>query len=168
MARDFRVGPSAPIFTLWFGLVRYGSLVARYRNAPLKYVLFVAELGSVSILSEREALDAIHTAIKSELPVREDLNDAVLARPDGTLSRSGGARFVDGAQHRAVLVVPSRISVDTTMYTSFTEFVAFLDRVLGAVAQVAPGRACRRLGLRYIDEIRVPGVTPGDVSQWRG
>jgi uncharacterized protein (TIGR04255 family) len=141
--------------------------VARYKNAPLKYVIFVAELGSVSVLSERAALDAIHAALKQDVPVREDLSGAAFALADGTLSPASGARFVDGAQHRAVVVAPSRISVDTTMYRTFSEFADFLERVVGAVAEVAPGRACRRLGLRYIDEIRVPNARRGDVAQWR-
>ena len=133
--------------------------MSRYRYAPLKYVLFVAELGSVSVLSERQALDTIHAELKNDVPVREDLDNAVIARPDGTFSGAGGARFVDGAQHRAVVVGPSRVAVDTTDYTTFSEFAAFLERVVAAVAAIAPGRACRRLGLRYIDEIRVPGIT---------
>ena len=88
--------------------------------------------------------------------------------PDGTLAMSTGARFVDSDQHRAVLVTPSRVSVDTTQYVSFDEFSGFLERVLDAVAARAMGRACGRLGLRYVDEIRVPGTESGNVDQWRG
>ena len=140
--------------------------MAKYANAPLKYVVFVAELSPASVLGETAALDTIHDALRDDLPVREDLTNALLAGPDG-LTRSSGARFVDGSQHRAVLVTPSRITADTTRYSTFSEFSAFLGRFLDAVAVVAPGRACRRLGLRYIDEIRAPGTEAGRVDQWR-
>jgi uncharacterized protein (TIGR04255 family) len=149
----------------WFGRVRS---VARYTNAPLKYVVFVAELSPVSLLGDMSVLDRVHHELRRDLPVREDLTDAVVPRPDGSLTSASGARFVDGEQHRAVVVMPSRISVDTTKYSTFSEFLAFLGRVLDAVASVAPGRACRRLGLRYVDEIRLPSAEPGNVEQWRG
>jgi len=142
--------------------------VARYANAPLKYVVFVADLSPVSLLGEIAVLDRVHHALREDLPVREDLTDAVVPRPDGNVMPANGARFVDGEQHRAVVVMPPRIAVDTTRYSTFGEFSAFLGRVLDAVAAVAPGRACRRLGLRYVDEIRVPGAEPGNVEQWRG
>jgi uncharacterized protein (TIGR04255 family) len=143
-------------------LVRYPQLMARYANAPLRYVLFGAELRSAAVLGETAALDEIHAALKDALPVREDSSGPPVLRPP-----TGGARFVDGAQHRAVAVGPSMVTVDTTSYSTFGEFSAFLGLVFDAVASVAPGRAFQRLGLRYVDEIRIPDAQPGNVEQWR-
>jgi uncharacterized protein (TIGR04255 family) len=140
----------------------------RYSNAPLKLVVFAADLSPVATLGESATLDRIHAALRDELPIREDVTNALVPGPDGSLQPATGARLVDGAQHRAVFLTPSRIAADTTQYSTFGEFAGFLDRVLNAVADVAPGRACRRLGLRYVDEIRVPGAEPGNVQQWRG
>jgi uncharacterized protein (TIGR04255 family) len=135
--------------------------MARYENAPLRYVLFVAELRSAAVLGEPAALDEIHEALRGALPVREDSPGPPMLR-----SAIAGARFVDGAQHRAVIVGPSTVTVDTTAYSTFDEFSDFLGVVLGAVAGVAPGRACQRLGLRYVDEVRIPNVKSGSVRQW--
>jgi uncharacterized protein (TIGR04255 family) len=66
-----------------------------------------------------------------------------------------------------VLITPERVVIDTTEYSTFSEFLTFLQAVFAAVAEVASGRACRRIGLRYVDEIRVPGLEPGNVGQWR-
>jgi uncharacterized protein (TIGR04255 family) len=136
--------------------------MARYENAPLRYVVFVAELRSAAVLGEATALDEIHEALRGRLPVREDNSGPAMLHP-----AIAGARFVDGAQHRAVTVGPSMVMVDTTSYSTFDEFSGFLGAVLDAVADVAPARACQRLGLRYIDEIRIPNAQPGNVQQWR-
>jgi uncharacterized protein (TIGR04255 family) len=137
----------------------------KYANAPLKYVAFAADLSPASVLGEMSALDRIHEALRGVLPVREDQKNALIPTLEGLVTTSG-ARFVDASRHRAVLVTPVRIAVDTTRYSTFNEFSGFLEEVIGAVSEVAPGRACRRLGLRYVDEIRVPGTEPGNVGQW--
>jgi uncharacterized protein (TIGR04255 family) len=144
------------------------NTVATYANAPLKYVLFAAELSAVSLLSETSVLDQIHRELRDDLPVREDVSGALVPNPDGGLTPSSGTRFVDADQQRAVFVGPLRVAVDTTRYSTFREFSGFVARVLEVVASVAPGRACRRLGVRYVDEIRIPGAVPGNVEQWRG
>lgn len=141
--------------------------MAKYENAPLSYVIFVADLNPASILGESSALDQIHEELEDLVPVREDMSGALIG-PDGMVGPAGGARFVDRDQHLAVVVAPSRIAVDTTQYTTFVDFAEMLDRVLTAVASVAPRRACRRLGLRYVDEIRVPEVKAGSVADWQG
>jgi uncharacterized protein (TIGR04255 family) len=142
--------------------------VARYRKAPLRLVVFAAELRPVALLGEAASLDEVHSRLRDELPIREDVTNALVPGPDGELVPANGARFVDRGQHRAVIITPSRIASDTTQYSTFSEFEGFLSRVLDAVAAVAPGRACRRLGLRYVDEIRIPNAEPGNVEQWRG
>jgi uncharacterized protein (TIGR04255 family) len=142
--------------------------VATYKNAPLKYVVFGVEISPSAVLGEREVLDQIHEALRAEVPVREDSTSELVPPGLAGLVRASGARFVDGDQHLAVAVTPNRVAVDTTDYSDFDQFFAFLTRVLDAVAAVAPGRACRRLGLRYVDEIRIPGAVPGDVEQWSG
>jgi uncharacterized protein (TIGR04255 family) len=141
--------------------------VARYSNAPLKLVVFAAELSPAALLGETATLDQIHARLRDELPIREDVTNALVPGPDGGLQPANGARLVDRGQHRAVMVTPLRIAADTTAYSTFSEFAGFLSRVLDAIAAVAPGRACRRLGLRYVDEIRVPAAEPGNIEQWR-
>lgn len=141
--------------------------MARYANAPLKFVIFVAELSPVAIFADSSSIDRIHSTLRDVLPIREDVSGALVPSPDGGLTPATGSRLIDRNQHRAVTVMTSRISVETTTYSTFTEFSTFLTSVLNAVAAVAPGRACRRLGLRYVDEIRVPGAVSGDVTCWK-
>ncbi len=137
-----------------------------YKNAPLRYVAFAVEISPSAVLGEREVLDQVHEALRMHVPVREDSTNELLPPGLAGLVRASGARFIDGGQRLAVAVNPSRVAVDTTDYVDFDQFFTFLREVLDAVAAVAPARACRRLGLRYVDEIRVPGAVPGDPEQW--
>lgn len=138
--------------------------MSRYRNAPLKYVLFVANLAPTPMLGERATLDEIHERLRGDLPVREDLRDG----DRDVATNVVGARFVDARRSRAVSVMATGIAVDTTDYGEFTGFVELLALALAAIAPLAQGRECRRLGLRYVDEIRIPGARPGDIGQWQG
>lgn len=137
-----------------------------YKNAPLRYVAFAVELSPSAVLGEREILDRVHEILRASVPIREDATNELVPPGLTGIVRPVGARFIDGNQHLAVAVNPSRVAVDTTTYVDFDQFFAFLTTVLDAVAGVAPGRACRRLGLRYVDEIRVPGAEPGNIDQW--
>lgn len=139
-------------------MVRYHGSMPRYRHAPLRYVLFAAELHPVARLAERDALDAAHAALRSRLPIREDLP---AGSPMGT-----GARFIHSDHHTAAGVAPDALAIETTAYDGFAAFTEIVFAVLDTVGAIVPGRACRRIGLRYVDEIRIPGIHAGDPAAW--
>lgn len=140
----------------------------KYKRAPLRYVLFAADLNPVTALGDAAAHDRIHDALRDVLPVRDDQSGlATFLGADGKVTPvSGGVRLASVEQTLAAQIAPVRIAIDATVYTTFTEFMALLERFITAVAAEAPGRTCRRLGLRYIDEIRAPGVQPGRLEDW--
>jgi uncharacterized protein (TIGR04255 family) len=142
--------------------------VSRYKNAPLRYVLFAADLNPVTALGDPAAHDRIHAALHDALPVREDQPGVMqFLSADGKVTpTTGGARLVSANQTLAAQIAPARIALDTTAYTTFTEFKALVERLIDAVAFEAPDRTCRRLGLRFIDEIRVPGARSGHLEDW--
>ncbi|WP_344294506.1 TIGR04255 family protein [Agromyces neolithicus] len=57
------------------------------------------------------------------------------------------------------------LSVETTKYVGWTKFQRFLDAALRARQDVVPVDGLTRLGLRYIDEIRIP-VSIQPVPNW--
>jgi uncharacterized protein (TIGR04255 family) len=142
--------------------------MAEYPNAPLAYVIFAANVRPAAVLGEPATLDRIYDRLRDRFPVREDGGRVILEPfPSPFLgSPGGGARFVDVDQQTAVFVSPSVIHVDTTAYTNFTAFTELLGRIFDVIAEVAPGRACSRLGLRYVDEIRVPEMPAGSPHAW--
>jgi len=58
----------------------------------------------------------------------------------------------------SVMVAPSAVIVETSAYTQFEEFLEVIHRALLAAASAVALAGIQRVGIRYIDEIRVEGV----------
>jgi uncharacterized protein (TIGR04255 family) len=64
---------------------------------------------------------------------------------------------------------PDSLSIEATRYGGYGEFRPLLERVFGAVERVLEPDGLTRLGLRYINEIRVPGLSAvDDWAEWVG
>lgn len=74
-------------------------------------------------------------------------------------------RLMDRKQMLSISFGPSSTVIETTSYTTFEEFFEVIRRVVGALEAVEAA-GVERVGIRYIDEIRVPGLE--DPSQWHG
>jgi len=66
----------------------------------------------------------------------------------------------------SITVGPSALVLETTDYTRFEDFRGVIERTLVAAADAAELPGMQRIGLRYIDEVRVPGVETA--LDWRG
>ncbi|MBL8776496.1 MAG: TIGR04255 family protein [Acidimicrobiales bacterium] len=67
----------------------------------------------------------------------------------------------------AVTVRPERLTIEATSYRGYPAFREILRRAFEAVEDVLRPDGVIRLGLRYIDEIRVPGLTePSEWVEW--
>jgi uncharacterized protein (TIGR04255 family) len=68
---------------------------------------------------------------------------------------------------RAVTVRAESLTVEATRYEGYASFRGLLERAFEAVERVMQPDGVTRLGLRYIDEIRVPGLTePAEWDEW--
>jgi uncharacterized protein (TIGR04255 family) len=65
---------------------------------------------------------------------------------------------------QVVTLRPESVSIEATRYGGYSEFRLLLERVFTAVERVLEPDGLTRLGLRYIDEIRVPGLSV--VDEW--
>ena len=145
-----------------------------YPNAPL--VLVAAEIRhpDAGTLSDREK-QQLKRALADELPVARPLN-----RPAGMVATIGPGVAATQFQPTPAISSPRFLSrdlvtsatfhadavvIETTEYPGFEAFLALTQRVLSARLSVGSLDGVERLGLRYIDEIRVPSV--GDTSSWR-
>jgi uncharacterized protein (TIGR04255 family) len=75
-------------------------------------------------------------------------------------------RFTVRDRTLAVTAAPESLRVETTQYKGYGGFRPLLETVLAAVAQTSPPDAVSRVGMRYIDEIRVPGLALDDYEAW--
>jgi len=139
-----------------------------YPNAPLRFVAFELRMPLTPELAGSEGALPAFEKLRELLPI--------IAPPQMTIeiSSEGGApkmmpgplRLLDRRRVLSSVIGPSAIVVESTEYSRFEDFAEIIERVLRAVSETAPISGMQRVGLRYIDEIRVDGVV--NPTDWRG
>ena len=144
-----------------------------YPNAPI--VLMVAEIKHTAHgpLDEKQSR-IISEAVKETLPIRtEDVeqNLSFSAAPDGSMSQpqvsqTKALRWSSRDKRTVVTVRPDSISVETTKYRRYEDVRLLLEKSLTALADAIVPDGVTRIGLRYIDEIRVPSNDDSGIPRW--
>jgi uncharacterized protein (TIGR04255 family) len=76
-------------------------------------------------------------------------------------------RFTVRDRTTAVAVTDASLTVETTAYRHYPDFRAVVETALTAASEVIRPEGVARVGLRYIDEIRVPDISSeGDAAVW--
>lgn len=143
-----------------------------YPNPPL--ALTVLEIRYVEIPDGvgRNAQQHLRKLLRNELPLVESITEqqvevALGAPMPASIQRRTMPRFVTRDRTTALVVKEDALVLETTTYEGWEEqFRPLLDTVINAMQQAEPPDGVLRVGLRYIDEIRVPAISvlPGD---WR-
>jgi uncharacterized protein (TIGR04255 family) len=143
-----------------------------FPNAPLALVAFEVRYLEEAPLTARPALGGLKAALAEHLPLRDDLRQHEVALRVGApeapaVQVTVVPRFTTRDRTTACQVSPTSLIIETTAYAGFDPFLTLIHAALRAVADVAKPDGVTRIGLRYIDEIRVPGIEepPGE---WRG
>lgn len=71
-------------------------------------------------------------------------------------------QYVSDDEDWVATVAPEFFSVETKSYESWSGLRSRLEQLTSAVAEVLSPALVRRVGLRYVDELHVPGVTTPD------
>lgn len=146
-----------------------------YPNAPLEFVAFEVRYPLAPALVQDAMLPQLQKAFYGWLPLVETVATAA-AEIQAFMSAASlpmqaptgmGVRFLSRDRHLSVSVSRDKLVVETTTYRGYSEFRQFIERALTALEKLdaaIPGIS--RIGLRYIDEVRVGRkvVKPGD---WR-
>ena len=147
-----------------------------YPNAPLRLVTAEFRFPLSPRLAGSELLVVLGDALGARFPIIEPVGPQVSAGLRVSLGPQtvaaptigqAGFRLLTRDRMTAVTVAPGRIAVETTAYEHWEDFrdsvvVETLRSIgddLGAIAGLD------RVGLRYINEVRVPGIGP-DVAGW--
>lgn len=136
-----------------------------FANAPLAYVACEVRFPLAPSLTGEAALASLVEAFADTLPIPEVstfLPSPEMGAGDGPEKQ---LRFVDKAKTASVAVTRRSVSVEATHYDAWDCFKPSVLRAIEAVAAVAPIVGVERIGLRYINEIRVPDPVP-DVAGW--
>lgn len=76
-------------------------------------------------------------------------------------------RFTVRDRTLSVAITGTSLTLETTAYRHYLDFREVLSTVLGAAAELLAPDGVARVGMRYIDEIRVPAVSQERPSGWR-
>jgi uncharacterized protein (TIGR04255 family) len=76
-------------------------------------------------------------------------------------------RFTVRDRTLSVAITDASLTIETTKYRHYLDFRAVLARVFDAAAELLQPDGVSRVGMRYIDEIRAPGIDVNRPSAWR-
>lgn len=131
-----------------------------YPNAPLEFVACEVRFPLSPALGEDGILPRLHRSFYDWLPLVEPAVETMLLMSPGNVpppTTTKQLRFLARDRRFGVLVTPTLVSVETTRYTRYEEFRESIARSLSALEKAEAGVAgLARIGLRYIDEVRVP------------
>ncbi|MDA8356621.1 MAG: TIGR04255 family protein [Actinomycetota bacterium] len=76
-------------------------------------------------------------------------------------------RFTVRDRTLAVAITEESVTIEATRYRHYPTFRETVESAVVAAAEVLLPDGIARVGMRYIDEIRVPGIREEDLSDWR-
>lgn len=132
-----------------------------YPNAPLQYV--ACEVRYPYHPGVVTALEGFFRVLGSDFPIVEPATETTImigpAGPISTPTDTKTVRFMSRDRRLAIAITPTQLIVDTTRYSRFEEFRGWLEAGLRGLSTLEiPVAGAVRIGLRYIDEVRIPGV----------
>lgn len=143
-----------------------------YPNAPLRLVTAEFRFPLSPRLAAADLLSVLGDALGARLPIVEPIAPQGLQLafgPEGAAPPlpQAGYRLLTRDRTTAVTVASTRVAVETTMYEHWEDFrdnvVALALKAIGD--ELAAIAGLDRVGLRYINEVRVPGAGE-DVADW--
>ncbi len=140
-----------------------------FAQPPVVLVTAEVRFTDAPRLRQRETLDGVSIAFDRRFPLSTPLGGVglVSAAPGVApqLAQRQGVVLRDAAGTGAVTVTPSSLSYQTTDYRGFDAVRDVLTEACQTLTQLDVRPAVTRIGLRYVDEVRVPEA-PGDLSGW--
>jgi len=126
-------------------------------NAPLVRVIGQLRFPLVAAIEQRDFIAPFQEAIRASYPVlrqeqtQQILFGANIAAPAHSVSTAW--RFNSEDNHWRVSLTSDFLALETTRYTSRSDFLARLEQVVSALAFRIDPKLLDRLGIRYIDRI---------------
>jgi uncharacterized protein (TIGR04255 family) len=139
-----------------------------YPNAPVVLVAVEARHPDAALLSPGEQGE-MKRLLASSFPLPQPVQNTRLittaAGSPPTIENEMVPRFATRDQTTAVTFGGQAVSIETTKHQTFEHLCQLVRISVEARQKVAPVDGLMRLGLRYVDEIRVPDIC-GDAIGW--
>lgn len=136
-----------------------------YPNAPVVLVALEVRHPAAQPMSPG-ALAQVKRSLSGDVPLQRDSTimnvtfQAGPSTPPEVVSETA-PRFFSRDSSTAVTFRKEAIVIETTRYSGYEELRRLIQLAVQARQTASPIDGVDRIGLRYIDEIRVPGMDPG-------
>lgn len=137
-----------------------------YPHAPLKLVTFQIRFPPLPDLDDLRPPRELVAALQERYPILGSPPVMQLELgPGQAQQRARGSRLMNRERTKSITLTGDWIAAETSEYERYERFAEEIDWVLERVHAATPLPAVTRLGLRYIDEIQVEGVS--DLADWK-
>ena len=141
-----------------------------FAHAPLVFVTAEIRLMYEPSVNRSETRDAFGLAMRPSLPLLE-LETNVGFSVDGvaietTAEPMQQIRALNETRTMSVSLSHHALTIEVIEYDEYANFRRLIETSLKALAAIVPDARVIRLGLRYLDEVRVPGIE--DTKDWKG
>jgi uncharacterized protein (TIGR04255 family) len=142
-----------------------------FPNPPLALVAAEVRFTDAARLRQQQTKDEVTIALESRFPFAEQLQQAevdlaqVSVGGQPQIRERRGVVLKNADSTETMTVMSESLTYETTSYTSFEDLLEAVVTACEALDAAKVHPAVRRIGLRYIDEVRVPEIV-ADVRQW--
>ena len=139
-----------------------------FPESPLALVVAEIRFTDAARLRQQETRDAITIALEDLFPFAEplQLTDVSLAlNVAPQIQQRIGVVLKNATSTETVTITSESLTYETTAYTDFSNLLQAVKASCDVLVAAMVRPALQRVGLRYIDEVRVPEVVT-DVRQW--
>ncbi|WP_278262993.1 TIGR04255 family protein [Nocardia sp. AG03] len=136
-----------------------------YPRAPLALVVLEVRHPHAPEL-DADATRALKSALSNHAPILKTSEVVEVELPAGSRRVTSFPKLVARDKRTNVSFKSDSFTIETTHYRGWQHFRTLVRDVAAVLKQVAPVDGVERIGLRYIDEVRVPDASPVDWSRW--
>lgn len=143
-----------------------------FPNAPLALVAAEIRFTDAARLRQQQTKDEVAIALEERFPFAEPLQRGELTlslTPGGAqpqIQERLGVVLKNASSTETLTIMSESLTYETTAYAHFDELLEAVTAACDALFAAHVRPALQRVGLRYIDELRVP-ETVTDVRHWR-
>lgn len=139
-----------------------------FPEAPLALVVAEMRFTDAARLRQQQTKDEVAIALEERFPFAEplqqtDFNLTPTAPPQ--VQQRAGVVLKNATGTEMLTIMSESVTYETTGYTNFDDLLGAVAAACDALVAARVRPAVQRVGLRYIDEVRVPEAIT-DVRQW--
>ena len=132
-----------------------------YPNPPVRIAAFEVRFPPVDALASEAAVRPLHRELRTTFPFFEPFQVplGLQIQPDGVVHEVARRVRLSSRTRRTVVSIGADIAIiETSEYRSFEELRAMVWDLMGRIQGLDEILGTSRVGLRYVNEIRIPQV----------